>query len=145
MGYRRKARECALQMLYELDMTDGDPASVRKAYWGDNQVPEAVRDYADRLLLGAEEHRADIDRHIEASSQNWRIERMGRVDRNILRMGVYELLFERDTPEPVVIDEAIEIAKKYSTEDAAHFVNGVLDAVRKTQTGNRETRRDPAG
>ena len=135
MGLRRKARECALQMLYEVDMTEADPRQVLQAYWSENRVPDSVRRYADRLLIGAGENQKAIDQRIEARSTNWRLERMGRVDRNILRMGVYELLFEPETPHRVVINEAIEIAKKYGSEDAAQFVNGILDAIRKDRDG----------
>jgi N utilization substance protein B len=129
MGYRRKARECALQMLFQVDMTGEDERKVRDRYWQENPAPAAVKDYADRIVAGTGAERDAIDRRIQAVTANWRIERMALVDRNLLRLAVYEFLHEPQTPKKVVINEAIEIAKKFSSEDAVQFVNGVLDAV----------------
>lgn len=131
MGKRRKARECALQILFQLEFNPADAASVVQRYWQGQKTTSDVRDYGswlvDRILAGREE----IDRTIQAVSKNWRLARMGAVDRNVLRIAVCELLYEPALVPAIVIDEAIEIAKRYSGQESAMFVNGVLDAVRK--------------
>ena len=130
MGYRRKARECALQMLFQIDMTSDSPESVRGEYWKENPAADPITRYADRLVNGAAKHRPEIDRRLADVARNWRLDRMSGVDRNVLRMAVYELLHETDTPRKVVINEAIEVSKKFGSETSATFVNGVLDAVK---------------
>ncbi len=89
-----------------------------------------IREFADRLVLGVMDHRTEIDARIESVSEHWRLQRMAAVDRNLLRLATYEVLFETATPPVVAIDEAIEIAKRYGGEDSGHFINGILDAVR---------------
>lgn len=131
MGKRRIARESTLQILFQLDFSDSQPEKIIEEYWGYRKASEEVRQYSDWLLKGVMSHREEIDRVIQSVSKHWRISRMAVVDRNILRMAVFELLFEQNVAPAIVINEAIEIAKKYSNEEAATFVNGVLDAVRK--------------
>jgi len=129
MGKRRQARECALQILFQLEFNSGDPKTLVKGYWEHQKVSSQVREFGtwivERILADGEE----IDRTIQSASKNWRLARMAVVDRNILRIAVAELLYERTLDPAIVMNEAIEIAKRYSGEESAVFVNGVLDAV----------------
>jgi N utilization substance protein B len=131
MGKRRKARECALQILFQLEFNPADAAALVRRYWDGQRTTADVREYGDWLVERILARREEIDRTIQAVSKNWRLARMGTVDRNILRIAVCELLYEPSLVPAIVIDEAIEIAKRYSGQDSAMFVNGVLDAVRK--------------
>jgi transcription antitermination protein NusB len=139
-GKRRTAREMAVQMLYQSDLggsplphifatfdlaeyLGGDPARQRR-------VEDAFQ-YAQTLVRGVSEHREEIDAMIRGQADNWRLERMPAVDRNILRLAIFEMLYERDTPKLVVVDEAIELAKKFGSEQSGRFVNGLLDGLLK--------------
>ena len=131
---RHRAREAALQMLYEWEVGRFEPAEVAAAYWlterAGGGVPLAVRALAEALALGTIGSVSAIDPLISACADNWRLERMAAVDRAILRLAVFELQRSGDVPHAVVIDEALELARTFSTDDAVRFVNGVLDAVR---------------
>ncbi len=127
MGMRRQARELALQLLYQFELTRMSPDEMQPHFEGWGAAPEAVRAFADELLRGTLSHLEDIDRELERQSEHFRLRRLAAVDRNILRMAFYELLYHPETPRAVVMDEAIEIAKKFGSEDSARFVNGVLD------------------
>jgi len=132
MGFRRKARESALQMLFQRDFTNDDPAKIERAYFAAvGKVPDVAREYAERLFEGTVEHLDSIDPMIKTHAENWRLERMARVDRSVLRLAVYELLYQAETPAKVVINEACEIARKFAGDDSVPFVNGVLDGVRR--------------
>jgi N utilization substance protein B len=131
MGNRRKARECALQILFQLEFNPADPQAVARQYWESQKAAPGVQDYGSWLVDQILARRGEIDAAIQAVSRNWRLARMGAVDRNVLRIAVCELLYERSLVPAIVIDEAIEIAKRYSGRESATFVNGVLDAVRK--------------
>ena len=131
MGERRRAREAALQILYQLEFGTAEPEAAVRAYWKAKRPPEATRDYSRWLVLGILEHRDEIDAAIQKISRHWRVERMGLIDRNILRLAAFELGHSRPTAPAIVINEAIEIAKKYSSPEAAVFVNGILDALRR--------------
>ena len=100
-------------------------------FWRDGELPDRVSSFARQLVLGTLEHIKDIDDLISKSSEHWRLDRMAIIDRNVMRMAVYEFLYTPDTPKKVVINEAIEIAKRYSTEESTQFVNGILDNIRK--------------
>jgi N utilization substance protein B len=128
---RRQAREHALQVLFQLDMTRDDPEEALALHWREREVDEATRAFTERIVRGAFADAIRIDDLIRTSADNWRIERMAAVDRNVIRCAIFELLHEPDTPPAVVIDEAIEIAKRFGGEESGQFVNGVLDAVRK--------------
>ena len=131
MGARRKARELALQMLYQHDLS-GNAADAIIGTFEDLQKSKAnTREFAVRIFRGTLDHMADIDQMIVAQADNWRLERMAVVDRNIIRMSVYEFLHETDTPKLVIIDEAIEIAKKFGTQKSSQFINGILDGILK--------------
>jgi N utilization substance protein B len=131
MGKRRKARECALQILFELEFNAADPEALVRQYWRQQKAGDDVRTYAGWLVEHILARRGEIDAAIQTASKNWRLARMGAVDRNILRIAVCELLYEPALAPAIVINEAIEIAKRYSGQQSATFVNGILDAVRK--------------
>jgi N utilization substance protein B len=143
-GRRRTAREMAVQMLYQSDL-GGSPLphifstfDVSEYLGGDlgrhkRRVEDAF-EYAQTLVRGTVDHREEIDSMIRGQADNWRLERMPAVDRNILRLAIYEMLYERDTPKLVVVDEAIELAKKFGSEQSGRFVNGLLDGLLKQHT-----------
>jgi N utilization substance protein B len=130
MGKRRKARECALQILFMTEFNTADPRTLVRQYWEYQKTTDDVREYGSWLVEQILARREEIDRAIQAASENWRLTRMGVVDRNILRIAVCELLYEPAIAPAIVINEAIEIAKRYSGQESATFVNGLLDAVR---------------
>jgi N utilization substance protein B len=131
MGRRRKAREYCLQVLFQLEFHPESPSVVLDEFWSEKKVPLEVREYTEWLVKGISARREFIDELIQSVSQHWKLERMSVVDRNILRLAVFEFLEESHIPPAIIINEAIEIAKKFSTEKAGVFVNGILDAVRK--------------
>ncbi len=131
MASRHKAREYALQMLYQLETSGTPMTEVVAQFWRDDTAPQEVRAFAERLALGADQARLRIDALLAQGLDNWRLERLAIVDRNVLRLAVYEFLHEPETPPIVVIDEAIELAKRFGGEDSGQFVNGILDALRK--------------
>jgi N utilization substance protein B len=131
VGSRRRARDLALQLLYQYELTHAQPEQMQSDFDEWNGASDGVREFADGLLRGTLEHLAEIDQELEQQTAHWRLDRLAAVDRNILRLAMYELLFQSDTPHAVVIDEAIEIAKKYGAEESPRFVNGVLDGFLK--------------
>ena len=133
MGARRKARELALQMLFENDIAGTEPREMFRRSSDLQSVPEGIRSFAERLVSGTLEHREDLDALISRQAVHWRLARMPVVDRNILRLALFELLHEPETPRPVVIDEALEIAKRFSTPRSSQFINGILDGVLKSR------------
>ena len=140
MGARRKARELALQMLFEHDVTGTTPDDMFQRSEDLKNAPEGIRDFTKRLVAGTLEHRDALDHMISRQADHWRLMRMPIVDRNILRMALFELLHEPETPRPVVIDEALEIAKRFSTPRSSQFINGILDGVLKSgRAGLQET------
>ncbi|MBV8052231.1 MAG: transcription antitermination factor NusB [Acidobacteriaceae bacterium] len=132
MGTRRKSRELALQMLFQADMGRQAADEVRRTFWREhNSVSDEVRGFTEDLFRVAGDHRQEIDDLIERHAENWRMERMAAVDRNLLRAAVAELLGFPATPKAVVINEALEIARKFSSPESVQFINGVLDSVGK--------------
>jgi N utilization substance protein B len=135
MGQRRKSREIALQMLYQMEMTGQSPPEVIELYYelesGDeNRSPETaapVRIFAEELVRGVYGHRDELDRMIVAASENWRIERMSIIDRNVLRIALYEMLHHQDIPPKVSLNEAIDLGKTFGSPDSGAFINGILD------------------
>jgi N utilization substance protein B len=130
MGLRRTARECALQMLYEHDVGKHTPEMILDSFWEMNEQSDKVREFASELFRGTIARMKEIDKLIQGHTKNWRLSRMAAVDRNVLRLAVFELLADVETPDTVVINEALEIAKKYSTNESAQFVNGILDSIK---------------
>ena len=131
MGKRRKARETTLQILFQLEFNDARPEEVFTSFWKNRKATKEIKEHSRWLVDNITSHRENIDHIIQSVSSNWRISRMAIVDRNILRIAVCELLYEENLAPAIVINEAIEIAKKYSSEEGATFVNGILDAVKK--------------
>ncbi len=132
MGTRRKARESALQMLFAADVAKTLGSVLTSNYWNelsDAELDNSTREFADKLTVGTLRELETIDDCIRTRAEHWRIERMAIVDRNVLRLAVYEFLFE-ETPHTVVINEALEIARRFSTYEATQFINGILDAIK---------------
>lgn len=134
MGARRTARERVLQALYQLETSPGlAPATALEAAWSgsDDEGPReaSAHTFALELLEGVAQQLAGLDADIEEHSHNWRLERMSKIDRNVLRLGVYELKFRADIPRKVTINEAVELGKKFGTEESSAFINGLLDRV----------------
>jgi N utilization substance protein B len=137
MSLRRKAREFALQMLFQCELSREEPARVKALFWKGARAAKETRAFANQLFDGAVREAAALDDLIATHSERWRFERLAVVDRLILRLGAYELSHEA-TPPKVVINEAVELAKKFSAEEAAPFVNGILDAIRRAVEKSRE-------
>ncbi len=134
MGTRRHARELALQLLYQHELTQASLEDMKVHFEGWRGASESEKAFADELVVGTLDHREEIDQQLEQQTTHWRFDRLAAVDRNILRLALYELMHNRDTPAAVVIDEAIEVAKKFGAEESPKFVNGVLDGfVKRTQ------------
>lgn len=132
---KRRAREAALQMLYQCEVGRAGAVESIASYWpsreSDDRLPDRLQNFANGLVRGTLDRRDEIDRLLSAHAQNWRVERMTVIDRLVLRMAVNEMLSEPATPSRVIINEAIELARSFSGDEAVGFVNGVLDAVRK--------------
>jgi len=133
MGSRRKARECALQMLFAADVAEMPADDVIRSYWaelGETDLDQTAREFATRLASRTLSNLDLLDERIRSRAEHWRISRMAVVDRNILRLAVYEFLYE-PTPRTVAINEALEIARRFSTYEATQFINGILDAIKR--------------
>lgn len=133
MGLRRKARECALQMLFAADVAGTRADELMRLFWAElgEEVDAPAQEFATRVVTGVLARRADLDERIQRHAEHWRIPRMAVVDRNILRLAVFEFLYE-PTPRTVAINEALEIARRFSTFEATQFINGILDAIKRT-------------
>jgi transcription antitermination factor NusB len=130
MGRRRKAREVALQFLYQLDLHgDDDPLPHAEDFWARHPLEGDTRSYAEALVRGTKQYQGKADEFIRQYAEHWELERMAVVDRNILRLAVYEMLWGAEVPPTVAINEAIEIAKKFGTGESSRFINGVLDRI----------------
>jgi N utilization substance protein B len=131
MGSRRRGRQRAVQILYEWAITERPIDVIMERFWRVHADAEEVRTFAEALARGASAGADHIDQLIGHQSDNWRLDRLSNVDRSILRLGVYEILNQPDTPAAVVIDEAVELGKRFSGPEAGQFVNGILDGIRK--------------
>ncbi len=127
MGIRRQAREWALQFLFQRDLNRGDLAAALELFWEDKPGPPKARAYAEELIHGVERRRPELDKLIKRYAEHWDVKRMGGVDRNAIRIGLHEMTTTSGVPPVVAIDEAVEIAKQYSSNESARFVNGILD------------------
>lgn len=136
MGSRTKSRELALQMLFQWEVGKHPPAYVLQTFLGGRRLAPDVEAFARTLFEGAVEEVSALDRLIAEHAEHWRVERMAAIDRNILRMALYEILHCPETPAAVAINEALEIARRFSGEESVEFVNGVLDAIRKSLPQN---------
>ncbi len=135
MRKRTKAREYALKILYQIEMTKDDSDTALVSSWGreEAECDESVKEFTGRLVRGVTGNIKDIDAKITKYATNWQIDRMAVVDRNILRMATFEILYIEDIPPKVSINEAVDIAKKYGDKDSGKFVNGILDKINKTK------------
>ena len=131
-GRRRKAREVALQFLYQLDLQNElDPSPHTAEFWSRHPLDEEPREFADGLVRGTKSLQPKIDELIGRYTEHWDLDRMAVVDRNLLRLAIYELGWREETPPKVVINEAIEIAKKFGTRESSRFINGILDRIHR--------------
>lgn len=140
MGARHSGREAALKMLFQMEASGEDAERTITLFWRNFEEEPEGREYADDALRGIGAALADVDAQITKASTHWRIERMARVDRNVLRLGAWELMRRADVPRAVVLDEAVELAKSYGTEESGAFVNGVLNRVAES-LGRKDTDR----
>jgi len=143
---RTQARECALQILYQYEMNPEPMPEILKKFWSqqDEAFSEDVRGFAEKLALGTVEHQAEIDKVVERYADNWEISRMAMIDRNIMRFATYELLYLADVPPKVTLNEAVNLAKKFSQEESGKFVNGVLDKINHTEKPKIPKAHDPS-
>jgi len=135
-GYMRKrtlARECALKILYRIEISRDSIKASTEDFWSIEEPEKEVRDFANSIVKGTCKNIAEIDKIISKCADNWDIKRMAVIDKNILRLGIYEILHREDIPPKVSINEAIELAKKYGDVDSGKFVNGILDKVKETE------------
>ena len=130
MGKRRKAREFALMMLYELEFRPSEADRLLKGFWQEHPAAPEVQSFAESLVRGTLEHATELDRQVAGHATHWSLARIAPVERNILRLAAYELLYRHDIPEKVAINEAIDLAKLYGSEESGAFVNGILDQIR---------------
>ena len=137
MRKRTRAREYALQMLYQVDLTHAQPEQALEDFWTYHAVPNEVRTFATALVQGTLERLDEIDRLIANHASNWDINRMAVVDRNIIRLGAFELLYLEEVPPKVCLNEAVELAKRFGDEESSKFVNGILDTIHKTYARHR--------
>ena len=134
MRKRTKARECALKILYQADLTRREVPVASQQFWSAfERVDPNVKDFCHKITTGVGEHMREIDAKLVKYATNWQLKRMAVIDRNILRIGVFELLHAGDIPPKVAINEAVELAKKYGDLDSSKFINGVLDKINKTE------------
>ena len=132
MGNRRFSRELVIQFLYLTEMNEGDIASQLEAFWESNpNKDEGIQSFTEDILNNIFEHKKEIDAQLEKYSDNWTLSRMTVIDRNLLRMAASELMYSKTVPPKVAIDEAVEIAKKFGSEDSPNFINGILDRILK--------------
>ncbi len=129
MGRRRRARETALQILYQIEMTETPHNEALALYHESFEAPSSVWPFTEQLVQGVQTHKADIDQLIVAASEHWRLERMSLVDRNILRIALFEMLYCADIPPKVSINEAVDLGKTFGTEESGAFINGILDHI----------------
>ena len=138
MGERRRARELAVQVLFHLEFSPDDPSEVFDLVCENFHARESIRDFSKKLVLGVYEKKSTLDKVISEASKNWRIERMARLDKSILRLAAFEIMFMADIPPKVSLDEAVEIGKKFGGEDSSRFINGVLDNIYSTTVKDDE-------
>jgi transcription antitermination factor NusB len=138
MGLRRKARECSLQILYSADICKMSLDEAMKAFWQKHAATKNVMEYAVYLARGTTEHVGEIDAIIKKLSENWELNRLAAVDRNIMRQACFEILYNSEVPYKVAINEAIELAKEYGTGDSGKFVNGILDKIKESRDDGKK-------
>ena len=128
-GIRRQARMIALQTLYEYDIANHSPTEILQRHTEERNLHPKVVEYAEEIVLGVRDHLADIDAHIQSAAQEWPLQQMARIDKNILRLAIYEILFNNTVPAKAAINEAVELAKSFGSETSSRFINGVLGTI----------------
>ncbi|HEY4035407.1 MAG TPA: transcription antitermination factor NusB [Ktedonobacteraceae bacterium] len=128
-GIRRQARMIALQTLYEYDIANHSPTEILQRHALERNLHPKVVEYAEELVLGVRDHLADIDAHIQSAAREWPLQQMARIDKNILRLAIYEILFNNTVPAKAAINEAVELAKSFGSETSSRFINGVLGTI----------------
>jgi transcription antitermination factor NusB len=143
---RTQARECTLQILYQYEMNPEPMLEILKKFWAqqDETYLEEIRNFAEKLALGTVEHQTEIDKVVERYADNWELSRMAMIDRNIMRFATYELLYLADVPPKVTLNEAVNLAKKFSQEESGKFVNGILDKINHTEKPKTPKDHDPS-
>ena len=136
MGERRLSRELALQVMYQMEHVQQSPQEALKLFRSNFEAPANLMHYAKNLVLGITQHQITLDDAISQASPRWKMERMSRIDRNILRLAAYELLYSDDVPAKVAINEAIELAKSFGGDESPSFINGVLDCLLNSKNTN---------
>ena len=134
MRKRTQARESSLKILYQAEITRRDIKTASQGYWSEkDSIDKNVREFTDRLTSGVEKYLKEIDEKLSQYATNWQLKRMAVIDRNVLRIGTFELLYASDIPPKVTINEAVELAKKYGDSESSKFVNGILDKIHKSE------------
>ncbi|MFC1703710.1 transcription antitermination factor NusB [Candidatus Omnitrophota bacterium] len=142
MRKRTKARECALKILYQVDITGDSCKDSLEMFWQTSGTQEgAVKEFATRLVEGTFAHLKEIDKEIAKSAANWQMKRMAVVDRNILRIATFEILYLDDIPPKVSINEAVDLAKKFGDNDSGRFVNGIIDKIKSTSCEKKDDKK----
>jgi len=138
MRKRTFSRENALKILYAMDIARESSEETAAKFWENNtEVSDVVEDFAEAIVLGVEKNKEKINEMISSCADNWKIDRMAAIDRNIMRIAVYELLFTEEVPPKVAINEAIEMAKKFGDKDSSKFVNGILDKISRKNAAKK--------
>ena len=141
MRKRTQSRECALKILYQAELTRREIHLAAENFWGEFElIDENIQVFTNRLTSGIEENLEKIDHKISEHATNWQLKRMAVIDRNVLRIGVFELLHTADIPPKVTINEAVELAKKYGDLESSKFVNGILDKIHKLDVAPKNTK-----
>lgn len=138
MGVRREGRENAVQALYAIELSPSQPREAIHLFWEASRFKPAAKAFATELLSGILDKSAELDARISAKSPNWSLSRMAKIDLAIIRLAAYELIYREDIPKNVTINEAIEIAKKFGSEESPAFVNGILDEIARTLPNKQE-------
>jgi transcription antitermination factor NusB len=139
MRKRTKARECALQILYQIDIRKDPPEKLIAEFWEAEETESEVKDFTEMIVKGTVANTKKIDEVISKYASNWKLNRMAVIDRNVLRLATYELLFCEDIPPKVSINEAVDLAKKFGDMESGKFVNGILDRINKEEAGRGKT------
>lgn len=131
MSARHEARTLAVQFLFQRDFNGGEYADALQQFWTDHPAGAKVKTFAGELIEGVETHRADLDVRLQQYAENWDVRRMGAVDRNVMRVALFEMMHRPDIPPVVSINEAVDLAKELSSDESGRFVNGILDRARR--------------
>jgi N utilization substance protein B len=133
LGARRKAREIALQMLYQMEVNPGELEAALELFWKGLSASQQVKEFVNRIVEGVHVRQEEIDQLLAKHSEHWRLDRMDRVDKSILRMGVFEIMFCEDIPVKVAMNEAVDLGKKFGAAESGAFINGILDKISKVE------------